>query len=52
MPACTKCAAEPEASEGTLGREKCVLCVVCFWQSGPSDSAQAAAGEGRPEKFH
>jgi len=32
MPACTKYAAEPEANEGTLGREKCVLCVVCLWQ--------------------
>jgi len=29
MPACTKCAAEREASEGTLGREKCKLYVVC-----------------------
>jgi len=44
MPACTKCAAEPEASEGTLGREKWELCVVCLWLSGPSDSEQAAAG--------
>jgi len=44
MPACTKYAAEPEANEGTLGREKCVLCVVCLWQSGLSDFGQAAAG--------
>jgi len=43
MPACTKCDAEPEASEGTLGWVKCELCVVCLWQSGPSDSVQAAA---------
>jgi len=40
MPACTKCAAEPEANEGTLGREKFVLCVV------PRNSGET--GEIRP----